>query len=120
MEIGFGFGIGLYLQNGGQRIVGKLPGYFCLSNVNKAQKSQATEYSYEFLSNSHKFVVRSRLGATLRLAFTANGTNDGGDYFTIDGGASYNFDMGDIGGQTVYLRSSSNSDTAEIIYTKNP
>jgi hypothetical protein len=79
--------------------------------TNLSMVSSLVEYSYEVPENTKKIYIKSRT-ATVRLAF--NTTETATNYITIPYGSSFSLENLQFNG-TLYVKSSKNSDTLEIM-----
>ena len=80
---------------------------------NLAMTSNAVEYSQALQANTKKAVVRSRNGGDLKLALVSGETAT--VFFTIPAGGSYAIDAVFLRNPTLYLKSTINTDVAEIL-----
>lgn len=76
---------------------------------NLAMASNGTEYSQALPDDTRKVLIRSRENSELKLAYTSEG-----DYVTIPAGAAKTIEGVYLKGITLYLKSGSDNDVAEI------
>lgn len=75
-----------------------------------------TELSQALPSNTKRFLIRSRVRATIRLAYAANNTNTG-PWITIPKNTNYTEENLDLSsGLTLYIQSDAPSHMVEIAY----
>jgi len=82
-----------------------------ITNVNAAVSG--TEYSLALVNGLKRIVIRSRLLATTQFTFTSG--QSGTTYITVPPGCTFNEGGIELSGTTLYLQTSANSNTVEIL-----
>jgi hypothetical protein len=81
--------------------------------ANVPMASAATEYSYALPTNTRQFLIKSRSGAALQVAYVAG--DSGLAFVTVNRGCFYGESDLTLGGIVLYFQSPEAAQTAEIV-----